>query len=126
MRRLVLFLCATVAVAAHAATPQQLLAGYEAQSGSSGVALRGEAFFVNPHGGEWSCASCHGNPPVREGKHAATGKRIAPMAPGFNPRRFTDGAKTEKWFRRNCNDVVSRECTAAEKADVLAWLITFK
>ena len=24
--------------------------------------------------------------------------------------RFADAAKTEKWFRRNCNDVVGREC----------------
>ena len=35
-------------------------------------------------------------------------------------------AKTEKWFRRNCNDVASRECTAAEKAGVLAWLLALK
>ena len=31
----------------------------------------------------------------------------------------------DKWFRRNCNDVLSRECTAVEKADVLAWLLQF-
>ena len=36
---------------------------------------------------------------------------IAPLAPAFNAERFTDAAKTEKWFRRNCNDVVGRECT---------------
>ena len=48
------------------------------------------------------------------------------MAPAFNAERFTDAAKVEKWFRRNCNDVVGRECTAAEKADVLAWLSTLK
>ena len=55
---------------------------------------------------------------------AATGKPIAAMAPAFNPERFTDAAKTEKWFRRNCNDVIGRECSAAEKADVLGWLRT--
>jgi hypothetical protein len=48
------------------------------------------------------------------------------MAPAVNPERFSDATKTEKWFRRNCNDVVGRECTPAEKADVLAWLLTFK
>ena len=37
-----------------------------------------------------------------------------------------DRCRVEKWFRRNCNDVVGRECTAAEKADVLAWLLTLK
>jgi hypothetical protein len=48
------------------------------------------------------------------------------MAPAFNPERFTELAKSEKWFRRNCNDVVGRECTATEKADVLVWLLSFK
>ena len=40
--------------------------------------------------------------------------------------RKTDAAKTEKWFRRNCNDVVGRECSAGEKADVLSWLASLK
>jgi hypothetical protein len=61
---------------------------------------------------------------VVPGKHASTGKAIAALAPTANGERFTDSAKTEKWFRRNCNDVVGRECTAAEKADTLAWLLS--
>jgi hypothetical protein len=61
-----------------------------------------------------------------DGKHAKTEKRISPMSPAFKPDRFTDSAKTEKWFRRNCNDVVGRECSTSEKADVLAWLISLK
>jgi hypothetical protein len=48
------------------------------------------------------------------------------MAPAVNPDRFADTAKADKWFRRNCNDVMGRECTAGEKADVLAWLLTLK
>lgn len=60
------------------------------------------------------------------GKHASTGKVIAALAPAFNAERFTDVAKTEKWFRRNCNDVLGLECAPMEKADVLAWLLTFK
>ena len=88
----------------------------------AGDASRGERFFIAKHGREWACATCHGAPPIREGKHAATGKAIAPLAPAFNPQRFTDAAKTEKWFRRNCNDVLGRECNAQEKADVVAWL----
>lgn len=43
--------------------------------------------------------------------------------PAFNPERFTNTAKVDKWFKRNCNDVLSRECTATEKADLLAWLL---
>lgn len=109
-----------------AATPAELLAGYTAQAGAPASATRGQAFFNQRHGAEWSCASCHGNPPVQAGKHAATGKAIEPLAPAANPQRFADTAKTEKWFRRNCNDVLGRECSAGEKADVLAWLGTLK
>lgn len=111
---------------AHAATPTELLAGYTAQAGSPPAPERGQQFFTTRHGHEWSCASCHGAVPTKAGKHAATGKPIGALAPAFNPERFTDAGKTEKWFRRNCNDVVSRTCTAVEKADVLSWLLTLK
>ncbi|MBK4738598.1 DUF1924 domain-containing protein [Noviherbaspirillum pedocola] len=114
------------AVTVHAASPNVLLSGYAAKAGSPPQPTRGQEFFTQRHGREWSCASCHGSMPTQPGKHAATGKSIGPMAPAFNPERFTDAAKTEKWFRRNCNDVVGRECTAAEKADVLSWLLTLK
>lgn len=108
------------------ATPAQTLADYSAKAGSSGNANRGRQFFTTRHGHDWSCASCHGASPTTAGRHAATGKPIGAMAPAFNPERFTDTAKTEKWFRRNCNDVVGRECTAQEKADVLSWLLSLK
>ena len=61
-----------------------------------------------------------------QGRHESTGKPISPLAPAFHPRGFTDTAKVDKWFRRNCNDVLSRECTAVEKADVLAYLNALK
>ena len=115
------------AFAAVAATPATLLAGYSAAAaGAAPSAARGQQFFTSTHGREWSCASCHGATPTGTGKHASTGKPITPLAPAFNAQRFADEAKTEKWFRRNCNDVAGRECTAGEKADVLAWLMTFK
>lgn len=111
---------------AQAATPEALQAAYTAQAGAAADARRGEQLFTSPQGREWRCASCHGALPTQPGRHAATGKPIAPLAPAFNPERFTDAAKTEKWFRRNCNDVLGRECSAAEKADVIAWLRTLK
>lgn len=117
---------ALLSTAALAATPAELLTGYAAQAGSAGVPARGQEFFTKTHGKEWSCSTCHGAMPTQTGKHASTGKPIAAMAPAFNAERFTDKAKTEKWFRRNCNDVVARECTPSEKADVLSWLITLK
>jgi hypothetical protein len=85
-------------------------------------AARGEAFFKSTHGGDWSCASCHTANPLAPGKHAKTGKVIAPLAPAANPQRFADAAKVEKWFKRNCNDVLGRVCTAQEKGDVTAYL----
>src|SRR5512138_1560642 len=115
---------AAVPAGAIAAAPAEFVSTFAAQAGSAAVPSRGQQFFTTTHGREWSCASCHGAVPTQAGKHAATGKPIAALAPASNAQRFTDPAKVEKWFRRNCNDVVGRECTAAEKADVLAWLLT--
>ena len=123
---LALALCLGWAFAAVAETPIQLLAAYTGEAGAPGNPARGQALFTQSHGQAWSCASCHGALPTQAGKHAVTGKPIAPLAPAFNPQRFGDAAKTEKWFRRNCKDVLSRECTAGEKADVLSWLMTLK
>ncbi|WP_372828214.1 DUF1924 domain-containing protein [Polaromonas sp.] len=117
---------AALAPAAQATTPADMLAGYTAQAGVSAVPARGQQLFNTRQGREWSCASCHAALPMTTGKHAATGKPIGPLAPAFNAERFTDAAKAEKWFRRNCNDVAGRECTAVEKADVLSWLMTLK
>jgi hypothetical protein len=65
-------------------------------------------------------------PPTKEGKHASTDKSISPLAPAFNSKRFTDEAKVNKWFKRNCNDVLGRECSSLEKADVMAYLNSLK
>lgn len=115
-----------VSLNAWAVTPAELLAGYVAQSGQPANAAKGEAFFKASHGQEWQCTSCHGKSPTVGGRHASTDKAIEPLAPAANAKRFTDSAKVEKWFRRNCKDVLARDCTAAEKADVLAWLITLR
>ena len=114
------------AVQAADTSPAKQLERFSAQAGTPGQAERGRAFFISRQGGEWSCSSCHGNPPTKAGKHASTGKLIDPMAPAANPNTFTDTAKVDKWFRRNCKDVLQRECSAGEKADVLAYLIGLK
>lgn len=119
-----LFAALVAGAVAQAATPVELQAAYSAQSGAQTSAEKGRELFTTPHGREWSCSSCHGSVPIQPGWHASTGKPIATLAPAFNPQRFTDAKKAEKWFRRNCNDVIGRECSAAEKADVLAWLRT--
>ena len=129
-------LAATLVVLAAAFSPLAARAGdtsataqlalWQAQSANPASAERGKSFFTSRHGGDLSCASCHGAPPVVQGKHASTGKLIEPLAPAINPARFTDTAKVNKWFTRNCKDVLSRECSAAEKADVLAYLTSLK
>lgn len=117
---------------AQAETPTEILSSLEATAkqadrGFRGFsASRGEQFFKATHGGEWSCASCHGNNATATGKHTKTGKLIQPLAPAASAKRFTDSAKVEKWFKRNCNDVLGRACAAQEKGDVLAYLLTLK
>jgi hypothetical protein len=117
------------AQAADATTPVEIqstldAAARKAAPGFAGFsAARGALFFKTAHANEWSCASCHTSNPVAPGRHAKTGKDITPLAPAANPARFTDAAKADKWFKRNCNDVLGRECTAAEKGDVLAYLL---
>ena len=70
-----------------------------------------------------SCATCHTANPKAVGKHVMTGKEIPALSPSANPERFTDAKKSEKWFKRNCNDVIGRECTPIEKSDLTAWLL---
>ena len=96
-----------------------------ASPGFSGFsAQRGHDLFVATHGREWSCATCHTADPRQAGRHATTQKPIAPLAPSANPDRFTSPAKVDKWFRRNCADVLGRPCTSQEKGDLLAWLLS--
>lgn len=136
MHRLLGITLAAASVAAlnaapvRAATPAELLAAFERDARAGGAtfdgfsAQRGQRFFETRHRGDWSCATCHTPNPAARGKHAKTGKIIAPLAPSANPERFTRPTKVAKWFRRNCNDVLNRECTAQEKGDVLAYLLS--
>lgn len=125
---LALILAGLMQAWAHAADTSiaQEVARWSSQAGTPAQVERGDVFFNSRHGGQWSCASCHGTPPTRAGKHASTGKVIDPLAPAFNPKGFTDQARVDKWLKRNCKDVLSRECTAQEKADVLAYLAQLK
>ena len=119
-------LAACVPPCSLAATPAEVAQSYAATAAAPPSADRGQAFFTTSHGREWSCASCHGAVPTTPGRHARTGKTIEPLAPAAFPGRFTDPARVEKWFRRNCNDVVGRECSALEKADLTLWLTGLK
>jgi hypothetical protein len=114
-----------------AETPDEILAVMQKEAagmpGFQGFAsARGESFFKTKHGNEWSCTSCHTDNPAVPGKHDKTGKTIKPLAPSANAERFTSQKKVDKWFKRNCSDVLGRVCTAQEKGDVLAYLLTVK
>ena len=90
-------------------------------------ASRGQAFFATKQSGGKpdtpSCTTCHTADPKKSGQTRA-GKAIEPMAISVNPKRFNDPADVEKWFRRNCADVLGRECTALEKGDFLAFMFS--
>ncbi len=126
MRKLFIIAALLAATGAQAETPRDFLTRFEKEAGSAASAERGARFFTSKQGGEWSCASCHTDKPTQAGRHAKTDKPITALAPAANAERFTDAAKVDKWFRRNCNDTVNRLCSAQEKADVMAWLLTLK
>ena len=121
-------LAAGLAAPARALTAGELLAEYSARAGAAPQPERGQRLFTTSGGRELglSCASCHTSVPSRVGTHALSDKPIPPLAPAFNKERFTDRSKVERYFRLNCVDVLGRECTAAEKADVLSWLLSLK
>jgi hypothetical protein len=98
-----------------------------ADPGFSGFsAERGEHLFKTKFStgrpGTPSCTTCHTTDPRKTGQTRA-GKDIEPMAASVNPKRYADQAKTEKWFRRNCNNVLGRECTATEKGDFITFML---
>lgn len=98
--------------------------------------------------GEVGCASCHLQDPRRsvmrhrtkvpcrachvidDAEHAdpvnAKKREINAFAPVANPRRFTDPELVENWFRVNCNYVIKRPCTAVEKGNLLAWVLSLE
>ena len=88
-------------------------------------ASAGQAFFAARHSGDKpdtaSCSVCHTADPTKTGQTRA-GKEIKPMAVSASPERFTDLAKVEKWFRRNCDSVLGRECTATEKGNFITFM----
>jgi hypothetical protein len=127
---IVLLIGLVSALSARAEQPQDFLTTFATQAKEGNAAFsgfdasRGEQFFKSRQGGDWSCSTCHSDTPTAMGQHIVTRKAIEPMAPSANSERFTNTAKVEKWFKRNCKDVLKRECTAQEKGDVLTYLLS--
>jgi hypothetical protein len=104
---------------------EDLLAQYAAAAKSSGFsAERGQTLHTrNFNGGKPitpACTSCHGSD-ARAAGRTPIGKSIEAVAVSVTPSRYTDPAKVEKWFRRNCTEVLGRECTPQEKGDWLTF-----
>jgi hypothetical protein len=132
MRHPVFVLAACVAAFVQAAPARaqadfdKLYAHYRQAGGRDFSAARGREFWLKKQAVEdgvaLNCASCHGSDLRQSGRHNKSGKVIEPMAPSVNKDRYTDLEKVEKWFTRNCKQVVKRECSAQEKGDVLRYL----
>ncbi|TAH48274.1 MAG: DUF1924 domain-containing protein [Betaproteobacteria bacterium] len=130
--RALLLLCSLgLSVGATAGEREDLIARYTAEARAADPAFagfsaaRGETLHRTRHGGGKAdtpaCTSCHGEDARAAGRTRA-GKAIDPMAASVSPTRYTDAAKVEKWFKRNCNEVLGRECSAREKGDWLAYM----
>lgn len=110
-----------------AAAVDDLLAQYRTQSGGTFNIEEGKAAWNrlipdSKTGEERSCAGCHGSDLRRTGKHLQTGKPIDPMAPSVNAKRLTDPKFVEKWFKRNCQWTLGRECSPKEKGMFLTFI----
>jgi cytochrome c peroxidase len=125
MKYLASVLFMSLSLTASAETPLQILDRLQAQAGSVASPERGKQLYHGKFSGGKtdSCASCHTSNPGDAGRHARTNKAIEPLAPSVNRERFNDPEKVEKWFKRNCNDVLGRACTAQEKADFTAYIL---
>lgn len=109
-----------------------ILSDYAAQaqasdSGFTGFsAARGEALFRAPSGAgdprTPSCTSCHTSDPRQPGRNAKTGRPIDAAAVSVNPMRYTEAAKVEKHFSRDCKSVLGRDCTALERGDYITFM----
>lgn len=89
-------------------------------------AADGETLFrINWSGGDPrtpSCTACHTENPLNQGRNAKTGRPIDPVAVSVNRSRFTDVADVEKQFKRDCESVLGRSCTAREKGDYITFM----
>jgi hypothetical protein len=149
---------ATASPPAHAETPTDLLARYDAEARAADPTFagfsteRGRAFYFEKHPmrglGDVSCASCHLDDPrqgfrahrakvlcrachvINDDEHAdpahAKKRDMPPFAPVGNPQRFTDFDRAERWFTLNCRLLLKRPCTAVEKGDFVAWLVSLR
>jgi len=134
MNNAILLILLISAASVRAESPDLILKRYESEARKmtpgfkTFSAERGQQLYVQKGTGPrstTSCATCHGIDPRQAGRTRAN-KVIETLVPALNPKRFTDPAHVEKWFTRNCDDVLSRPCTPLEKGDFITWLLTLQ
>ncbi|MDP2762841.1 MAG: DUF1924 domain-containing protein [Sideroxyarcus sp.] len=132
MNRTIAVTIATIATVlatpAFADSRTDLLAQYATAAQSTGFsAARGQTLHTRSFAGGKAdtpaCTACHGNDSRGSGR-TPTGKAIDAVAISVTPTRYTNPAKVEKWFKRNCIEVLGRECTPQEKGDWLTYVIS--
>lgn len=122
-----LIVAVLVASPAQAGDPARdsILAAYSKEAGAAFSTARGEALYLSKNTASpdfASCSTCHTPDPTAKGRHAKTGRVIDPVAVSAHPKRFTDAAKVEERFMRDCQTVLGRACTALEKGDYVSFL----
>ncbi len=75
---------------------------------------------------DFTCSGCHTEDPRKEGKHIQTKVPIKPLAPAVNSARFVDIQKVEANFTAHCMDLHERDCSAYEKGNLIAYLMSVK
>ncbi len=135
---LLVALLGLAAVTAHASTAnaEKLIMIYTAQAKNvnadyAGPTVADGKFFFNRkiklgNGKEMACASCHTANPADSGKNVVTHKSIKPLSPAVNAQRFADFEKVEAKFTEHCIEIIGSDCTAAEKASYITYLLTEK
>jgi len=131
-----LFGLASISANANEANAEKLvgiyttLAKYENKEYTGPTATDGKFFYNRKiklgNGKETACASCHTANPADNGKHIVTGKTIRPLSPIVNEKRFSDFENVEKKFTQHCKDIIGSDCTSAEKASYITYLLTEK
>ena len=98
---------------------------YKAAGAGPFSADKGQQMWTAKHmnkeaGKEISCQTCHTEDLKKSGKHMKTGKVIG--AEALIRWQHPDIKFINKWFLRNCKQVLGRECTPQEKGDFLEYL----
>lgn len=126
---LALFGLISFSAQADVTTAEQAAKQYSLFAKSTLSAEEGKAFYTKKvvvDGKDLSCSACHTDNPAQHGKHNVTGKVIQPMSPVTNPKRFADINKSEKGFTKHCKDLYSKDCSAQDKGNFIAYVLTAK